>query len=74
MILDRKHISLIVQVINKQHFNAAGGYAEGRVLDSLKFMNMGQSVVGEPNGSCIHKKKINNFIENKFYIEFKAHL
>ena len=39
MTLDRKHFSFIVQVIDRGHFNAAGGYAEGRVLDSLEFLN-----------------------------------
>ena len=28
-------------LVNRGHFNAAGGYAEGRVLDSLEFLNRG---------------------------------
>ena len=32
------------------------GYAEGRVLDGLKFLNKGWWDIGEPNGSCIHEK------------------
>ena len=40
MILDRKHFSFLVQVINRGPLNAAGGYALGRVLNSLKFLNM----------------------------------
>ena len=41
VIFDRKHFSFLVQVFDGGHFNAAGGYAEGRVLDSLKFLNKG---------------------------------
>ena len=33
MILDRKHFSFLVQVIDRGNINTAGGYAEGRVLD-----------------------------------------
>ena len=56
VILDRKHFSFLVQVIDRGYLNAAGGYAEGWVLDSLEFLNNGQWGVGEPNGSCIHEK------------------
>ena len=38
MILDSKHFSFFMQVINRGHLNTAGGYAEGRVLDSLVFL------------------------------------
>ena len=41
MVLDRKHFSFLVQVIDRGHPNAAGGYADGRVLDSLEFLNKG---------------------------------
>ena len=34
MILDRKHFSLLVQLMDGGHLNAAGSYAEGRVLES----------------------------------------
>ena len=34
VILDRKHFSFLVQVINRGDLNAAGGYAEGSFLDS----------------------------------------
>ena len=43
------------EVIDKGRLNTAGGYVEGRVMDSLKFMNKGWLGVGEPNGSCIHE-------------------
>ena len=43
-------------MIDKGRLNTAGGYVEGRVMDSLKFMNKGWLGVGEPNGSCIHEK------------------
>ena len=39
MILDRKHFSFFMQVIDRGHLNTAGGYGEGRVLDSLEFLN-----------------------------------
>ena len=41
MILDRKHFSFFMQVIDRSHLNTAGGYVEGRVLDSLKFLEKG---------------------------------
>ena len=36
------------------HLNTAGGYAQGRVLDSLNFLNQEWWGVRESNGSCIH--------------------
>ena len=56
MISDRKHLCLLVQVIDRGRYNTAGGYAEGRVLDSLKFLNEEWLGVGEPNSSSIHDK------------------
>ena len=53
--MDRKHFSFLMLVIDGGHLNAAGGYAEGRVLDSLEFLNQGWSGVSEPNWSCIHE-------------------
>ena len=41
VILDRKYISFLVQVIYKGHLNTAGGYVEGKVLDCLEFLNKG---------------------------------
>ena len=41
MILDRKHFSFLVQVVDRGHPNIAGDYAEVRVLDSLEFLNKG---------------------------------
>ena len=41
MIIDKKYLSLLVQVIDRGHPNAAGGYAEGRVLDSLLVSELG---------------------------------
>ena len=42
MILDRKHFSFLVQVIDRGHINAAGGYAEGKVLDILEILSKGR--------------------------------
>ena len=39
MILDRKHFSFLVQMIDRGHLNTTGGYAKGRVLDRLEFLN-----------------------------------
>ena len=50
MILDRKHFSFLTQVIGGGHLNAAGGYAEGRVLDILEFLNKGWDGVLNKNG------------------------
>jgi len=41
VILDRMHFSFLVEVIDRGHLNAAGGYAEGKVLDVLEFLNKG---------------------------------
>ena len=54
MNLDRKHFSFFMQVIDRSHLKTASGYAEGRVLDRLDFLDKGG--VGKPNGSCIHEK------------------
>ena len=58
MILERKYFNFLVQVIIKGYLNTVGGYVEGRVLDSLEFLNKGWfwGTFGEPNGSCIHEK------------------
>ena len=45
MVLDRKHYIFLVKVIDRGHLNTAGGYAQGRVLDSLEFLNEGLSMV-----------------------------
>ena len=31
-------VIIVVQVIDKGHFNAAGGYVEGRILDCLELI------------------------------------
>ena len=56
MIFDRKHFSFLKQVIDRDHLNTAGGYAEGRVLDNFEFLYKGWLDVGEPNQSCIHEE------------------
>ena len=45
MILDRKHFSLLVQVIDRDNLNAADDYAEGRVLNNLEYVdNLGNQL------------------------------
>ena len=57
MILDRKHFSFLVQVIDRAHPKAAGGYTEGRVLDSLDFLNKGWcEVLGNQMGAACMKR------------------
>ena len=41
MILDMKNFIFLVQVIGRGRLNAAGGYAEDRVLDILELLNKG---------------------------------
>ena len=41
VILESKHFSFLVKVIDRGNLNTVGGYAEGKVLDSLKFLNKG---------------------------------
>ena len=36
--MNRKHFSFFVQVIDRNHLNAAGGYADDRVFDTLEFL------------------------------------
>ena len=43
-------------MIDKGHLNAAGGYVEGRVLDSLEFLKQGLGGARKLNGSGIHAK------------------
>jgi len=50
-------------VIDRGHLNTAGGYAKGRVLDSLEFLDMGWRGVVEPNESwCVGRKGLSNLI------------
>jgi len=56
VILDGKHFSFLEQVINRDHLNASGGYADGRILESIEFLDKGWRGVGEPNGNCMHEK------------------
>ena len=43
-------------MIDRGHLNAADGYAEGKFLDSLEFLNQRKLGVREINGTCMHKK------------------
>ena len=42
-----------VKMFNGRHLHAAGGDAEGVVLEDLELGDMGGGGVGKPNGSCI---------------------
>ena len=47
-------------MIDGGYLNAACGYAEGRFLESLEFLNQGWWGVGETDGSGIHEKELDN--------------
>ena len=40
MILDRKHFSFLVQMIDRGHLNEVGGYAVARFLDNFETLNV----------------------------------
>ena len=44
VILDRKHFSFFIQVIDRGHLNAADFYFEDRVLGSLEFLVLGNQM------------------------------
>ena len=46
MILDRKYFSFLMQVFDRGHLNAAGGYAKGGVLDNLELLTSDGDVLG----------------------------
>ena len=56
MILDRKHFSFLEEVIDRGNFNAIGGYAEGRVLNSLEFLNKNGEVLGNQMTTAYMKR------------------
>ena len=39
LIIDRKHFDFLVQMIDGGHLQKTGGYAGGKVLDSLHFLD-----------------------------------
>ena len=53
VVVDGKGKGLGVKMVNGTHLHAAGGYAEGRILDALKFQNGGRGSVGEPNSGSV---------------------
>ena len=53
MVVDGKGKGFGVKMVNGTHLHAAGGYAEGRILDALKFQNGGRGSVGEPNSGSV---------------------
>ena len=53
MILNRKHFSLLVQVIDRGHLNTTGDYAEGKVLDSLEYLKKFGEVLGNQMGAAL---------------------
>ena len=60
MILDRKHLSFLVQVIDRGHLNAADGSAKCRVLDSFEFLNKaqdGEVLRNQIGAACIKKRR-----------------
>ena len=39
VIVDRNHFDFLVYIVDGSHLHADGDYAEGRVLDSLEFLD-----------------------------------
>ena len=52
MILDRKNFRCLVLVIDRGYLSAAGGFAEGRVLVCLKFLDRVGEVLGNQMGTA----------------------
>ena len=40
VIMNKKHLCFLIQMINGSHFHATDGYAKGRVLDSVHFIDV----------------------------------
>ena len=60
MILDRKHFSILMQVIDTGHLYKAGGYAKGRVLDSLEILDIrdGEVLGNQMEAACMKRDRI----------------
>ena len=56
VVVDGKGKGFGVKMVNGTHLHAAGGYAEGRILDTLEFLNGGGGRVGEPDWGSIGKE------------------
>ena len=66
MIDDGKHYGFLVQMIGGSHLHAPDGYTEGRVLDSLEFLNHRSGSVRKPYGSTILEMGLDKgFVGNK---------
>ena len=53
VVLDGQPPSLLVEVGDRGSFRAAGRCTKCRVLNSLKFLDVGRGGVGEPDGSGV---------------------
>ena len=47
VVMDGKDFGFCVKMVNRTHLHTAGGYAEGGVLDTLQFFDVGGGGVGE---------------------------
>ena len=59
VVVDREGEGFGVKMVNGTHLHAAGGYAEGRILDALEFQNGGRGSVGEPNWGSVGEQGAN---------------
>ena len=54
--MDSKQYNSFVQVIDRGHLNAAGGFAEGRVLNCLEFLKRDGEVLRNLIGAACMKR------------------
>ena len=56
MVVDREGMGFGVKMVNGTHLHAAGGKTEGRILDSLEFLDGGRGSIGEPDWGSVGEK------------------
>ena len=56
MVLYGKDFSFCMDVVNWGHFKAAGGGAEGGILNCLELLDVTGGSVGEPDGTCVREE------------------
>ena len=64
VVVDGKGKGFGVKMVNGTHLHAAGGYAEGRILNTLEFLNGGGGRVGEPDWGSVGKKGTDEGLES----------
>ena len=71
MIVERKHLNFLVYIVDGSHLHAAGDYAEGRVLDSLEFLDHRSWGVWKPYRRGVYDKVPDKgFVGNEGWFPF----